>query len=396
MPISSRELIAKVTASISEMDVHQVNDAIQSGEGGMVLDIRERDEFSQGYIPTSVHVPRGFLELRIEKLARNHDEPIILYCAGGIRSALAARSLEEMGYTGVVSMSGGFAHWKNAGYKIVQERLLSEDEMQRFSRHIMLPEIGEEGQGRLLDAKVLLVGAGGLGCPAGQYLAAAGVGTLGIVDADVVDLSNLQRQVLHGTSDVGRPKVISAMESIAEMNPGVDVRTYREHVTSENVMDIIADYDIIVNGCDNFPTRYLLSDAAVFTGKTLVDGSIFGFEGQATVFKPNDGPCYRCLYPVPPPPGLVPSCDENGVLGVLPGIVGLVQSTETLKLILELGEPLVGRLLTFDATTMNFRTLKARHDPGCPVCGESPTITELIDYEQFCGLPPRREAAYSS
>jgi adenylyltransferase/sulfurtransferase len=293
-------------------------------------------------------------------------------------------------------MSGGFAHWKNAGYKIVQERLLSEDEMQRFSRHIMLPEIGEEGQGRLLDAKVLLVGAGGLGCPAGQYLAAAGVGTLGIVDADVVDLSNLQRQVLHGTSDVGRPKVISAMESIAEMNPGVDVRTYREHVTSENVMDIIADYDIIVNGCDNFPTRYLLSDAAVFTGKTLVDGSIFGFEGQATVFKPNDGPCYRCLYPVPPPPGLVPSCDENGVLGVLPGIVGLVQSTETLKLILELGEPLVGRLLTFDATTMNFRTLKARHDPGCPVCGESPTITELIDYEQFCGLPPRREAAYSS
>ena len=245
--------------------------------------------------------------------------------------------------------------------------------------------MGEKGQGKLLDAKVLLIGAGGLGSPAGFYLAAAGVGTVGIVDADVVDVTNLQRQILHGTSDLGRPKAISAYETLRDLNPGCNVIPYVEYLTSENVMDIIKDYDIVVNGCDNFPTRYLINDASVFTRKPLVDGSIFRFDGQVTIFPcDSEGPCYRCLYPEPPPAELAPSCAEAGVLGVLPGTVGLIQATETIKFILGQGEPLIGRLLMYDALAMSFKTFKIRRNPECPVCGDNPSVTELIDYEAFC------------
>ncbi|HLE81608.1 MAG TPA: molybdopterin-synthase adenylyltransferase MoeB [Dehalococcoidia bacterium] len=280
----------------------------------------------------------------------------------------------------VPAMSGGAVGW-------------TEEQIQRYSRHIVMPQVGGKGQRKLLNAKVLLVGAGGLGSPTAMYLAAAGVGTLGIIDADVVDLSNLQRQLLHDTNDVGRPKVDSAAERIADLNPGVQVNKYLALLTSENALDIIKDYDIVINGCDNFPTRYLVNDASVFLNKPLVDGSILFFEGQATVFVPGQG-CYRCLYPAPPPPGMVPSCAEGGVLGVLPGIVGCIQAIEAIKLILGLGETLAGRLLLFDALKMEFRLMKLRRDPQCPVCGDNPTVTELIDYEEFCmGISPAAAVA---
>ncbi len=262
----------------------------------------------------------------------------------------------------------------------------TEEQIRRYSRHIILPQVGGKGQRKLLAAKVLLIGAGGLGSPTALYLAAAGVGTLGIVDFDSVDISNLQRQILHHNHDVGRPKVVSAQESIADINPDVKVVPHPVALTSDNAIDIISEYDIVVNGCDNFPTRYLVNDACVFLNKPLVDGSIFLFEGQASVFAPGKG-CYRCLYPAPPPPGMVPSCQEAGVLGVLPGIVGCVQAIETIKLILGIGETLAGRLLLFDALSMDFRVMRLRKDPNCPVCGDDPTITELIDYEEFCGAP---------
>ncbi len=268
------------------------------------------------------------------------------------------------------------------------------EQIYRYSRHIILPDVGGAGQRKLLDSSVLLIGAGGLGSPAAMYLAAAGVGKLGIVDFDVVDFSNLQRQLLHGTEDVGRPKIESAIETLRGINPDIEVRGYDTALTSANIMEIIEPYDIVLNGSDNFPTRYLVNDACVFAGKPLVDGSIFMFEGQATVFKADEGPCYRCLYPTPPPPGEVPSCQEAGVLGVLPGIVGSIQAIETIKLLLGIGEPLIGRLLLFDALSMEFRTMRFRKKPDCPVCGEHPTITELIDYEQFCGAPfPQTEEA---
>jgi molybdopterin/thiamine biosynthesis adenylyltransferase len=263
----------------------------------------------------------------------------------------------------------------------------SEEQIRRYARHIILPEVGGVGQKKLLEGKVLLIGAGGLGSPAGFYLAAAGVGALGIVDYDVVDESNLQRQILHKTVDVGRPKVDSAKETIKALNPEISVRTYKDKLTSENVLDVFADYDVILDGCDNFPTRYLVNDACVLSKKPNVHGSIFRFEGQATVFYPLQGPCYRCLYPEPPPPGMVPSCQEGGVFGVLPGVVGVVQAIETLKILMGVGETLVGRLVLFDALTLRFRELKLRRDPGCPVCGDNPTVTELIDYHEFCGLP---------
>jgi adenylyltransferase/sulfurtransferase len=328
--------------------------------------------------------------LRIENIANDRSTPIIICCGDGIRSALAAKTLLLMGYTDVTSMIGGYKGWSSAGLPTVKERSFTPEQMQRYSRHFMVPEVGEKGQAKLLEAKALLVGAGGLGCPTGLYLAAAGVGTIGIVDADYVDLSNLQRQILHGTSDVGRPKTQSAIETLSELNPGCKIVPYQTRLSSENVMEIIRDYDVIVNGCDNFPTRYLLNDACVFLKKPIVDGSIYRFEGQATVYMPGEGPCYRCLYPEPPPPGMVPSCADAGVLGVLPGMVGVIQATEAIKLIIGQGEPLVGRLLIYDALEMTFHTLKVRRDPACPVCGEHPTITQLIDYEQFCGLPPRR------
>jgi molybdopterin/thiamine biosynthesis adenylyltransferase len=316
-----------------------------------------------------------------------------------VRSVLAARNLKEMGYEHVASLITGFNGWKNNGLPFNVPQLLDDEQRIRYSRHILLEEVGEQGQIKLLNSKVLLVGAGGLGSPAAMYLAAAGVGTLGIIDFDVVDVSNLQRQLLHGTKDVGRPKVESATERLHDINPEVEVVGYRQPITSANALDVIRDYDIVINGSDNFPTRYLVNDACQFLKTPLVDGSIFMFEGQVTVYQPSipergieGGPCYRCLYPDPPPPGEVPSCSEAGVLGVLPGIIGTLQALEAIKLLLGVGEPLIGRLLLVDTLEMEFRTLRAPRNRACPVCGEHPTVTELIDYDQFCGLPPTRAA----
>ena len=394
MSVTSNQLLDKVKADIAEVTVAQVEADLKAGKPVHVVDVRERDEVMDGYIPGAELIPRGFLELNVEEaVTMDRDAEIVLYCAGGNRSALAARDLAFMGYTNVKSMIGGFKGWKDAGFEFEQGGLLSEDDMQRYSRHIILPEVGEKGQQQLLKGRVLLVGAGGLGCAPALYLAAAGGGKIGLVDADVVDKSNLQRQVLFGESDVGRPKVEAARDRLQDLNSGVDVVTHYELLTSHNVFDVMDGYDIIVNGCDNFPTRYLVNDAAVMQSKPVVDGSIFRFEGQATVYVPGDGPCYRCLYPEPPPPGEVPSCAEGGVLGVLPGIVGVMQATEVVKLILGEGKPLVGRVLLYDAMEMKFRELKLRRDTNCPVCGDAPSITELIDYQQFCGLPSLEEAA---
>ena len=394
MSVTSNQLLNQVKAEIAEVSAAQVQEDLKAGKAIHIVDVREREEVMDGYIPDAEMIPRGFLELNIEEdVTMDRDAEIVLYCAGGNRSALAARDLTFMGYTNVKSMIGGFKGWKDAGYPFDQGGLMSEDDMQRYARHIILPEVGEKGQQKLLKGRVLLVGVGGLGCPTALYLAAAGVGKIGLVDADVVDKSNLQRQVLFGESDVGRPKVEAARDKLLDLNSTLDVVTHYELLTSHNVFDVMDGYDIIVNGCDNFPTRYLVNDAAVMKNKPVVDGSIFRFEGQATVYVPGEGPCYRCLYPAPPPPGEVPSCAEGGVLGVLPGTVGLMQATEVVKMILGEGKSLVGRVLLYDAMEMKFRELKLRKDPACPVCSESPTITELIDYEQFCGLPSLGEAA---
>ncbi len=388
------QLIARARAQIREVSASQLKSALDKGEPLTVVDIRERDEFNLGHIPGSVFIPRGFLELRIEEQQPDRSASLVIYCAGGVRSALATRNLQEMGYTNVASLAGGFGGWRNAGYPFRLPRVLTEAQQTRYSRHVLLPDVGQHGQEKLLDARVLLIGAGGLGSPAALYLAAAGVGKLGIVDFDTVDLSNLHRQVLHGTSDLGRPKVVSAAETLYEINPDVEVVGYQEPLTSANAFDILREYDIVLNGSDNFPTRYLVNDACHLLGKPLVDASIFMFEGQVTVYQPPHpeigvagGPCYRCLYPDPPPPGEVPSCAEAGVLGVLPGIVGSLQAAEVIKLILGIGEPLVGRLLMFDALEMDFRLMKVRRNPDCPLCGENPTVTALIDYQQFCGVP---------
>ena len=388
MSITSNQLLNKVKETIREISVEEVLQELASDQTVHIIDVRERDEVADGYIPGASIIPRGFLEMNVEEdVTMDRSAPITLYCAGGMRSALAARDLGFLGYTNVRSMIGGFKAWKDSGYDFEQGGLLSEDELQRYARHIILPEVGEKGQQRLLKGRVLLVGAGGLGCPTALYLAAAGVGSIGLVDADVVDMSNLQRQILFGQSDVGRPKVEAAKDRLLGLNPSIRVNTYHELLTSENVFDIFKEYDVIVNGCDNFPTRYLVNDAAVMADLPVVDGSIFRFEGQSTVYMPRKGPCYRCLYPEPPPPGEVPSCAEGGVLGVLPGTVGLMQATEVVKLIIEEGKPLIGRVLLYDAMEMKFRELKLRRDNSCPVCGDHPTITELIDYQQFCGMP---------
>ena len=393
------QLVQLAKSEIEEITAHDLKD--WAGEEDVkIIDIRERDEFVQGHLPNATFIPRGFLELQIEQHQSDRSKPVVLYCAGGVRSALAARNLKEMGYERVISLIGGFNGWKNAGFNFKIPTFLSEEQRIRYSRHTMLNELGEEGQIKLLDSKVLLIGAGGLGSPAALYLAAAGVGTIGIVDFDTVDASNLQRQVLHGMKDVGRPKVESAADRLRDLNPDVTVIPHREPISSENALEIIKGYDIVLNGSDNFPTRYLVNDACQFLGKPLVDASIFMFEGQVTVYMPQNnsfgyeaGPCYRCLYPDPPPPGEVPSCAEAGVLGVLPGIVGSVQAVEAIKLIIGKGEPLIGRLLMIDTLDMSFRTLNIQRDPDCPVCGDHPTVTELIDYEQFCGLPSTRNHA---
>jgi molybdopterin/thiamine biosynthesis adenylyltransferase/rhodanese-related sulfurtransferase len=395
MALTSGQLLDQVKRSIKEVTADQVKRGLQAGEIKHVVDVRERDEVMDGYIPGAHLIPRGFLELNIEEdVTMERDVAIVVYCAGGNRSALAARDLVAMGYTNVTSMIGGIKGWKDAGFSIEQDGLLSDEDLQRYSRHIILPEVGEQGQKKLLAGKVLLVGAGGLGCPTALYLTAAGVGTIGLVDADVVDRSNLQRQILFSEDMIGKPKVEAARERLLQLNPGVTVNTHFALLTSVNAMQMLDGYDIIVNGCDNFPTRYLVNDAAVLSGKPVVDGSIFRFEGQATVYNSADGgPCYRCLYPEPPPPGEVPSCAEGGVLGILPGTIGMVQATEVVKLLIGMGTPLVGRMMLYDALDMKFRELKLRRNPDCPVCGDAPTVTELIDYEQFCGLPGHSEAA---
>jgi molybdopterin/thiamine biosynthesis adenylyltransferase/rhodanese-related sulfurtransferase len=376
-----------IKSEIEEIDaagVKQLKD--RGGSGEAIIDVREQDEYVQGYIPGATWIPRGYLELRIEEAVPDRDQPVILYCAGGTRSALAARSLRELGYTKVQSMAGGFTSWKRNGYPFDIPVVMTKEQELRYSRHTMLPEVGVKGQIKLLESRVLCIGAGGLGSPSSLYLAAAGVGTIGIIDDDVVDASNLQRQILHSTERVGMAKVDSAEKTIVGLNPDVKVKKYRERLTSDNVLQILQDFDVIVDGADNFQTRYLLNDAALKLGKPVVHSSIFRFEGQMTVFSAQGGPCYRCLYPEPPPPEEAPSCQEAGVLGVLPGIMGVLQATEAVKIILGIGTTLAGRLLVFDALKTKFRELKLRHDPKCPTCGEGVDRSkiELIDYVQFC------------
>lgn len=381
------QLLQRVKKDIKEVDIAGVQEALNGAQPPLLVDVRERDEYEEGAIKGAVHIPRGYLEMQIENKEADRDQPIVVYCAGGVRSALAAQSLQTLGYTNVRSLTGGFGAWKNAGLPYAVPRKLTDDQRGRYSRHLLIPEVGEAGQLKLLDAKVLLLGAGGLGSPAALYLAAAGVGTLGIVDADTVDASNLQRQILHNTSRLGQYKTESARETLNALNPDVKVVEHRLHLSAENVLDIIRDYDVIVDGTDNFPTRYALNDAAVILNKPVVHGSIFRFEGQTTVFKPYDGPCYRCLFPTPPPAELAPSCAEAGVLGVLPGIIGSLQAVETIKLILEIGEPLVGRLLLYDALETSFRELRLRRDPDCPVCGTNATIKTVEDIIFACPIP---------
>jgi len=385
-----RELLAQIKSEIEEVSSTGARELLASSEPPLFLDVRETDEWEEGHIPGAVYVSRGRLEQQIEGLVPDKSRPLIVYCAVGSRSAFAAKALGELGYSDVVNLAGGFTDWKRNGFDVTIPRVLSSGQRARYSRHLLIPEVGEEGQQRLLDARVLLVGAGGLGSPASLYLAAAGVGTLGIVDADVVDESNLQRQIVHSTNSLGEPKVLSAKRTIEALNPDVHVKPFEERLTSENIDRILGEgWDVIVDGADNFPTRYLVNDASVWHGIPVVHGSIFRFEGQATVFSPGDGPCYRCLFPQPPPPELAPSCAEGGVLGVLPGIIGSLQANEVLKLILGRGETLAGRLLLFDALGTTLDEVNVRRDPYCPVCGDSPTITEYVDYVAFCSTPVR-------
>jgi sulfur-carrier protein adenylyltransferase/sulfurtransferase len=378
---SYRELLQQTKAEIEEVDAREA----QELDGAVWVDVRRHDEWDEGYIPGAFHIPRGSLESRIESRVPDRSVPVVLYCASGERSAFAAKTLAELGYERPVSLAGGFTDWKRNGREIALPRTLSPEKRARYSRHVLIPEIGEEGQLRLLDSRILLLGAGGLGSPAALYLAAAGVGHIGIVDADIVDESNLQRQIAHSLNTLGSPKVDSAKRTIEALNPDVQVTTYRERLTSENIDAILDDgWEIIVDGADNFPTRYLLNDASVWRGIPIVHGSIYRFEGQVTVFDPSAGPCYRCLFPEPPPVELAPSCSEGGVLGVLPGIVGTLQTNEALKLALGIGDPLVGRLLLFDALATEFHEVHVNKNPGCPVCGEHPTITEYVDYVEFC------------
>src|SRR5579871_5552533 len=391
---ASREIMRQARRQVPEWTPAQVNEALANqheaapGEQEIVLvDVREKHEWKDGYIPGAIHVPRGFLELQIEEAVPDKSKTVVLYCAGGVRSLMAGNTLKQMGYENAISMSGGFGQWKGNGLPFVQPRLMTEAQNKRYSRHLLVPEVGEAGQFKLLDSRVLLIGAGGLGSPAAFYLAAAGVGTLGIIDADVVEESNLQRQIIHNTKRLGQYKAESAKQAIEELNPDVKVITYIERLDESNVARIIADYDVIIDGTDNFPTRYLLNDAALLANKPVVHGSVFRFEGQLTVFKPYEGPCYRCLYPEPPPAALAPSCAEAGVLGVLPGVIGLLQATETIKLLLGIGEPLVGRMMTFDALAGEFSELRLFRDPHCPACGENGHPENLPTYADVCAMP---------
>jgi sulfur-carrier protein adenylyltransferase/sulfurtransferase len=389
MSPSGAELFRQVKSQISEVDPAQVRE--QMTNGAVVVDVREAEELQSGKLPGAKHVPRGYLESRIEGAVSDRSQHVILYCTSGNRSAYAARTLaEDLGYENVESMRGGITLWKDRGYDVEVPRTFTSEQRERYSRHLLLPEVGTEGQQKLLDANVLLLGAGGLGSPAALYLAAAGVGTLGIVDSDEVDLSNLQRQVIHSSDRIGVPKVDSAEQTIAALNPDVNVVKHPVRLDASNIMEILPGYDIVVDGLDNFPTRYLLNDASVRLKIPVVSAAILGFEGQLSVFNPYEGPCYRCLFPVPPPAELAPSCGANGVLGVLPGTMGLLQATEVVKLVLGEGDPLVGRLLMYDALAARFTEVKVRRDPQCPICSRDPeSISDdelgvFPDYEAFC------------
>jgi molybdopterin/thiamine biosynthesis adenylyltransferase/rhodanese-related sulfurtransferase len=389
MSPSRADVLKQLKEQVPEVDPSQARE--EASNGAVLIDVRENEEWDAGHIPGAVHVPRSYLESRIEGAVPERDRHVILYCASGNRSIFAAQSLRELlGYENVESMSGGITHWKDRGYEVEVPRSLSKEQRERYSRHLLIPEVGAEGQQKLLDAKVLLLGAGGLGSPAALYLAAAGVGTLGIVDNDAVDLSNLQRQVIHSTDRIGTPKVDSAEETMKAINPDVEVVKYPVRLDASNILEIIEGYDLIVDGLDNFPTRYLLNDASVRLRIPVVSAAILGFEGQLSVFAPYEGPCYRCLFPEPPPAELAPSCGANGVLGVLPGTMGLLQSTEVIKLIIGQGDPLIGRLLLYDALAASFTTVKVHRDPDCPICSRDPeSISDeemgvFPDYEAFC------------
>lgn len=382
MSMTFQEIVAAAKRQIRELAPAEVEARL--GEPFVLVDVREADEFEQGAIEGAKLVPRGLLESNIALLIPDRSTEIILYCAAGARSALAAKALIDMGYTNVASMSGGFGVWKSEGRPWRTPVTLTKDQKVRYSRHTLLPEVGEEGQVRLLDSKVLLIGAGGLGSPAALYLAAAGVGTLGIVDFDTVDASNLQRQILHSMDRIGQPKVESARETLQALNPDVKIEPYRERLGADNVLEIMAGYDLVVDGGDNFPTRYLINDASLHLRIPVVHGAIFRFEGQVSVFHPYQGPCYRCLFPQPPPPELAPSCAEAGVLGVLPGIVGSIEAMEAIKLLLGIGEPLVGKLLTYDALTQEFRQLKLRRNSQCPACADQEMPPAIVEYDFTC------------
>ncbi|HLK40281.1 MAG TPA: molybdopterin-synthase adenylyltransferase MoeB [Polyangiaceae bacterium] len=395
MPTTYADLIAEVRKSTKQIGLEELKRRLEAKEKMIVVDVREKDEWRGGYIPGAISIPRGFLEIQAEQKLPDKNARIVAYCAGGTRSALAAATLQGLGYANVETVNPGFVRWKDLNYPVETPPQLTDAQRDRYSRHILLPEVGETGQARLLQSKVLLLGAGGLGSPAAMYLAAAGVGTLGVVDADVVDASNLQRQVIHATSRVGMPKVDSAAKFVADLNPDVKVVAHKERLNSSNVERLFADYEVVIDGTDNFPTRYLVNDASVWMGKPVVHGSIFRFDGQVTTFIPEKAakklgveasPCYRCLYPEPPPPHLAPSCQEAGVLGILCGIIGTLQATEAIKILLGRGTTLAGRLLTYDSLKMTFRGLKLRRAPDCPVCGPKPTITSYVDYEGFCAV----------
>jgi molybdopterin/thiamine biosynthesis adenylyltransferase/rhodanese-related sulfurtransferase len=386
---TAADLLRQVKSEIEEVDPSEVHELID--EGVAIVDVREADELTSGILPGAKHVPRSYLEARIEGIVPDKSAHVILYCASGNRSAYGARTLrDDLGYEHVESMTGGIALWKDRGYHVDVPRALTAEQRERYSRHLLIPEIGVEGQQKLLDAKVLLLGAGGLGSPTALYLAAAGVGTLGIVDDDDVDLSNLQRQVIHSTQRIGIPKVDSAEESIHALNPDVDVVKYPVRLNAENIMEIISGWDVIVDGVDNFPTRYLLNDATVRLKIPVVSASILGFDGQLSVFKPYEGPCYRCLFREPPPAELAPSCGANGVLGVLPGTMGLLQATEVVKLIAGIGDPAIGRLLLYDALAATLGEVRVHRDPECPICSRPPDeisgeeMGVFPDYEAFC------------
>ena len=381
-----RDILIAAKSKISEIDT-ETGERLRTA-GAAFLDVREPDEVEQGAIPGAVHIPRGHLEANIENRLPSREAPVVVFCAGGVRSAFAAETMQTLGYTNVTSMDGGFNKWKDEGRPWAVPRVLNPEQRNRYHRHLLLPEVGEEGQMRLLDARVLCLGAGGLGSPAALYLAAAGVGTLGVVDMDVVDASNLQRQILHNVDRVGERKVDSAKKTLTALNPDVNVVSHDVRLGADNILQIIEGYDVIVDGADNFPVRYMLNDASVKLGIPVVHGSIFRFEGMVTVFDPREGPTYRDMVPEPPPAEMAPSCAEAGVLGVLPGIVGSIQALEAIKIVLGHGDVLRGRLLTFDASEMSFREYRVRPDPSNEITWGNRDLIRVVELDGLCGPAP--------